>query len=149
MVRWFAALLVSAVVAISASSPASAVGPVNPKQASWTAPLTNTDQSALIDLAGYNVYIASGAVPPSCPAVSWAKMPGASTVTVVASSPTPKASDPPVLWPVPPAPSIPGVPGQKQITVTAVDSTGVESACATPFPFSSKAPGVVSNLTLQ
>lgn len=127
-----------------------AAGPVNPKGAQWTAPTTNTDASPLTDLGGYNVYISPGTpTASSCPGGTWVKqLPPNSgqTATVLAASPTPSPGTI-VNYQLPT--NLPGAPGQKSLTVTAVDLTGVESACAPPVPFSSKQPGVPGNVGVQ
>lgn len=137
-------ILILALILLVAS-PVFAAGPLNPKTAQWDAPLTNTDTSALIDLSGYNVYVASGAFPPAFPGPGWFKMlVGGSTVTVLAASPAPVPGTK-GIWGIV---NVPGPSGQKHMLVTAVDLTGVESGPSNITPFVSKAPGVPGNLIL-
>lgn len=126
---------------------ANATGKVNPKLATWNAPLTNTDQSALIDLAGYNVYISTTATAPGCGSTAWVKMPGVpgSTVTVLAPTPAPIPGTK-ATWNIV---NVPGPAGQKWMTVTAIDTTGSESGCALASPFVMKAPGAPDSLILE
>ena len=121
------------------TSPVWAAGPVNPTVASWTAPTTNTDGSALTDLAAYNVYMASGATVPVFPGAGWTK------TTVAAASPAP-APNTTVTTSLGAQPN-----GQRYIVVTAVDLAGNESAgtAAVAFLVDRLAPTVPSNLLVQ
>ncbi len=94
-VRWFHAigLTFNGLLLVAASSHAGVL------TASWTAPTTNTDGSALMQLALYRVYYSTSDAP--CPG---------STFFEVASSTS-----------MPPANSV---------SVTAVDTSGNESACS-------------------
>ncbi len=106
-VRWFRAigLTVSGILLVAASSHA---GVLN---ASWTAPTTNTDGSALTNLALYRVYYSTSGSP--CP--------GSSFVQVATSLPDQTVSF-----------QLTGLTtgSTYSISVTAVDADGKESACS-------------------
>ena len=84
--------------------------------ASWTAPTTNTDGSPLIDLASYRVYY--GASAPQCP--------GGTFVQVPSSTSTPSANQTVTS-------RLTGLTAGTlyNVSLTAVDSAGRESACST------------------
>jgi len=84
--------------------------------ASWTAPTTNTDGSPLIDLASYRVYY--GASAPPCP--------GGTFVQVPSSTSTPSANQTVTS-------RLTGLTTGTlyNVSLTAVDSAGLESACST------------------
>src|SRR5207249_362603 len=84
--------------------------------ASWTAPTTNTDGSALADLASYRVYY--GTSNPPCP--------GSSFLQVASSTPNPPANQTVTL-------RLTGLSTGTlyYVSVTAVDTSGSESGCAT------------------
>ncbi len=90
--------------------------------ASWTAPTTNTDGSPLIDLASYRVYY--GASAPPCP--------GGTFVQAPSSTSTPSASQTVTS-------RLTGLTTGTlcNISLTAVDSAGLESACS-PAPAPSR-----------
>src|SRR5256886_4904101 len=85
--------------------------------ASWTAPTTNTDGSSLTDLASYRVYYGTSA---SCPGVSF--------VQVTSSTPSPPP-DQTVTF------RLTGLSTGTlyNVSVTALDTSGNESACAAPL----------------
>src|SRR3989442_14455339 len=84
--------------------------------ASWTAPTTNTDGSPLADLASYRVYY--GTSNPPCP--------GSSFLQVASSTPNPPANQTVTL-------RLTGLSTGTlyYVSVTAVDTSGSESGCAT------------------
>ena len=85
--------------------------------ASWTAPTTNTDGSPLTDLASYRVYYGASSAP--CPGASFLQ------VTSSTSSPPPNQT---VTF------RLTGLSTGTlyNVSVTAVDTSGNESACSTP-----------------
>ena len=86
--------------------------------ASWTAPTTNSDGSPLTDLASYRLYYGTSATP--CPGASFSQF----------ASPTPS---PPANQSV--TARLTGLSAGTlyNVSVTAVDASGSESACATPL----------------
>lgn len=124
---WFLLFCTLAVLALVL--PAFAVGPVRSPatcRLEWDAPTTNTDGSALTDLATYRVYVNTA---PGAPR-------GTPTATVTAASATP-APGTLVPWPCSLLTD-----GQKYAYVTALDLAGNESANSNevPFVFDAKAP---------
>lgn len=107
MLIWLALLLV---LVIGPALPAGA----GVLDASWTAPTTNTDGSALTDLAKYKVYFGTGAT--ACPGVIWLDVP-----TIAA--PAPNTTITTSLTTL-----IEGT--RYTVQVTAVDQAGNESACS-------------------
>jgi hypothetical protein len=84
----------------------------------WTGPTTNEDGTSLTDLAGYHVYLGSGATPP-CP--------GASFGAVAASTSSPTTGEA-VAYQVPGLAA-----GVTYVAlITAVDVSGNESGCSGP-----------------
>ena len=82
--------------------------------ASWTAPTTNADGTALTDLAAYRLYDGAALTPfATVPSSTAAPAPN---TTVTTSCKT---------WPV----------GQRNTAVAAVDTTGNESVRSVSFPF--------------
>ena len=83
--------------------------------ATWTAPVTNTDGSRLIDLASYRLYYGTQNAP--CPGSSWAQ------VASPTSSPGPNQSLSFRLTGL-------ATGGLYRVAVSAVDAAGLESACS-------------------
>lgn len=85
--------------------------------ATWTAPTTNTDGSPLTDLGSYRVYYGTGASP--CPGPTFLSVtsptPGPGTNSIVSSRLSGLASG-----------------TQYTVSITAVDTSGNESACSSP-----------------
>jgi hypothetical protein len=94
-------------------------GPAGILNASWTAPTTNSDGSPLTDLASYRVYY--GTSSSACP--------GSSFFQVASSTPSPAPNQTVTA-------SLTGLSTGTlyYVSVTAVDSSGNESACLTPAP---------------
>src|SRR5437899_589710 len=103
-------------LALGAMLVAPSPGSAGVLDASWSAPTTNTDGSPLIDLASYRVYY--GASAPPCP--------GGTFVQVPSSTSTPSASQTV-------ASRLTGLTTGTlyNVSLTAVDSAGLESACST------------------
>src|SRR5438309_1273694 len=110
--RW----LLSFGLALGAVLVAPSPGSAGVLDASWTAPTTNTDGSPLIDLASYRVYY--GASAPQCP--------GGTFVQVPSSTSTPSANQTVIS-------RLTGLTAGTlyNVSLTAVDSAGRESACST------------------
>src|SRR5207245_2370790 len=110
--RW----LLSFGLALGAVLVAPSPGSAGVLDASWTAPTTNTDGSPLIDLASYRVYY--GASAPQCP--------GGTFVQVPSSTSTPSANQTVTS-------RLTGLTAGTlyNVSLTAVDSAGRESACST------------------
>src|SRR5262247_3970263 len=83
--------------------------------ASWTAPTTNTDGSALVDLALYRIYYSTSASP--CPGSTFFQSPTSTT--------SPSANQRVAF-------RLTGLATgtRYNVSVTAVDTTGMESACS-------------------
>src|SRR5215510_6674378 len=134
------------IVLLLLATSAWAEGPVNSTKALWIAPTTNTDGSALTDLAGYFMYIASGPVgstAPPFPDPKWVRQP-----MTPAASPTPPANFQVTTM----LPAGLGF-GQRWLLVSAVNLGGIEGAVqATPRPFLMQnlvPPSVPANLLVQ
>ncbi len=115
---------------------ARAVGPVvgSSCRFEWTEPQTNTDATALVDLAEYRFYIT--------------QTPGVYSATPAKVSPAPTPD--PVAGSILTTPCPAGIPqGQNYAVVTAVDLAGNESAKSNeaPFVFDTRVPGAPINLT--
>ena len=109
--RWLLGLGLALVAAFGATNPASA----GVLDASWTAPTTNSDGSALTDLGSYRVYYSTSATP--CP--------GATFFTVASSTSTPPSSQTVSF-------RLTGLAtgATYNVSVTAVDAGGNESSCS-------------------
>src|SRR2546425_6115264 len=109
--RWLLGLGLALVAAFGATNPASA----GVLDASWTAPTTNSDGSALTDLGSYRVYYSTSATP--CP--------GATFFTVASSTSTPPSSQTVSF-------RLTGLAtgATYNVSVTAVDTGGSESSCS-------------------
>jgi len=103
-------------LALGAMLVAPSPGSAGVLDASWSAPTTNTDGSPLIDLASYRVYY--GASAPPCP--------GGTFVQVPSSTSTPSANQTVTS-------RLTGLTTGTlyNVSLTAVDSAGLESACST------------------
>jgi len=109
--RWLLGLCLALGAVSGAMNPASA----GVLDASWTAPTTNIDGSALTDLGSYKVYYSTSATP--CP--------GPNFFTVVASTATPSANQTVNF-------RLTGLTtgATYNVSVTAVDTDGAESNCS-------------------
>ena len=104
-------LILAVVLVLLDASP----GTAGVLDAAWTSPTTNSDGSPLTDLSFYRVYYSSGSAP--CPGASFFSVPAAS------SSPAPNSV---VTF------RLTGLKGgtPQFVSVTAVDTSGNESACS-------------------
>jgi len=109
--RWLLGLGLALVAVFGATNPASA----GVLDASWTAPTTNSDGSALTDLGSYRVYYSTSATP--CP--------GATFFTVASATSTPPSSQTVSF-------RLTGLAtgATYNVSVTAVDTGGSESSCS-------------------
>jgi len=125
-----------ALLLLAFAVPAFAVGPVvgSTCKFEWTEPQTNTDSSALTDLAEYRLYISQAA--------------GSYGSTPAKIIPAPSAD--PVAGSVLQTPCPAGIPqGQNYAVMTAVDLAGNASVVSNeaPFVFDTVAPGSPVQLT--
>jgi len=111
--RWFLGLGVALGVVLLVASP----GGAGILDASWIAPIANTDGSPLTDLAFYRIYYGTDSAP--CP--------GSSFVQVASSTPSPPSNEPVTF-------TLTGLSTGTLYygSITAVDTSGNESACSTP-----------------
>ena len=109
--RWFVGLGLALAAVFGATNPASA----GVLDASWTAPATKSDGSTLTDLGSYRVYYSTSATP--CPGVTF--------FTVASSTATPPANQTVNF-------RLTGLTtgSTYNVSVTAVDTSGNESACS-------------------
>src|SRR6267378_3658162 len=109
--RWLLGFCLALVAVFGAMDPASA----GVLDASWTAPTTNSDGSALTDLGSYRVYYSASATP--CP--------GATFFTVASSTSTPPSNQTVSF-------RLTGLTtgSTYNVSVTAVDTSGNESSCS-------------------
>src|SRR5437660_545474 len=109
--RWFVGLGLALAAVFGATNPASA----GVLDASWTAPATRSDGSPLTDLGSYRVYYSTSATP--CPGVPF--------FTVASSTETPPANQTVNF-------RLTGLTtgSTYNVSVTAVDTSGNESACS-------------------
>ncbi len=109
--RWLLGFGLALAAVSGATNPASA----GVLDASWTAPTTNTDGSALTDLASYKVYYSTSATP--CP--------GSTSLTVATSTSTPPSNQTVNV-------RLTGLTtgSTYNVSVAAVDSGGNQSACS-------------------
>ena len=110
--RWLLGFGLALGAVLVAPSPGSA----GVLDASWTAPSTNTDGSPLIDLASYRLYY--GASAPPCPGVTFVQVPSSTSTPSASQTVTSRLTGltTGTLY---------------NVSLTAVDSAGLESACST------------------